>query len=75
MLPVTRSAHPPNVDAQAMTPATFGKSGLASSAVVPGKAYAHGTREVGDSSENNDMPGSQGAGASATTQSGHATNR
>jgi hypothetical protein len=56
---------------------TVGQSptGQASSTVVPGSAYNHGTGNVGNSNENSGMLGSQGAGASATMQSGHTSNR
>jgi hypothetical protein len=57
---------------KAPTPST---SGGPSSTVVPGSADSAGTANVGNSSENNGMPGSQGAGASATMQSGHASSK
>ena len=46
----------------------------ASSTIHPGPAYGHGTSEVGNSSGNNGVLGADGAGASATMQSGHSSN-
>jgi hypothetical protein len=56
-------------------PSTQPKSGSTSTAVKPGPAYTSGTANVGNSSETNGMPGSQGAAASATMQSGHTNNQ
>lgn len=50
-------------------------SGSSSATVKPGPAYNAGTANVGNSSETNGMTGSQGAGASATMQSGHTSNK
>ena len=46
-----------------------------SGTIVPGPAASHGDTEVGNSSEHNGMIGSAGAGASATMQGGHTSNR
>lgn len=56
-------------------PSTTPPSGPASATIVPGPAYNSGSANVGNSNENNGMIGSQGAGASATMQSGHSANR
>jgi hypothetical protein len=71
------SAVPPSGPSRqsSVPPSTQPKSGTPSSTVKPGQAYNSGSANVGNSSENNGVPGSQGAGASATMQSGHATNR
>jgi len=67
------SAVPPATqhDQQSSSPPSSQSSGT----VVPGPGYAHGTGNVGDSSETKGMLGSRGAGASATMQSGHTSNR
>lgn len=66
-------AHDHSADTiQAPRPAPSSQAG---GTVVPGPGYAHGTANVGNSSETNGMPGSQGAGASATMQNGHTSNR
>lgn len=64
----TTSPLPPQPSARAPT-------GSSAATVKPGPAYNAGTANVGNSSENNGMTGSQGAGASATMQSGHTSNR
>ena len=46
-----------------------------SSTIVPGAAYNNGSANVGNSSENNGVSGSQGATAGATMQGGHTSNR
>ena len=51
-----------------------GSPGATTATIKPGPAYNAGTANVGNSSENNGIQGSQGAGASATMQSGHTTN-
>jgi hypothetical protein len=42
---------------------------------APGPAFNCGTASVGNSNENNEMPGPKGAGAIATTRSGHGASR
>ncbi len=73
----TSAVPPPGLSHHSATTATSGKAqpGGPSSTIHPGPAYNHGSANVGNSSENNGMPGSQGAAASATMQDGHSSNR
>lgn len=72
----TSAVPPPGLSHRSSEPpSTQPKSGTASTTVKPGPVYGSGTANVGNSSENNGMPGSQGAAASATMQSGRTNNR